>query len=152
MPRGEPRSREPWEEPLHCDSSEHGAPGEGEKRGKMRFRNTEERFLEPNSLKSSVWLAAGKHFYIWVSLEALQISVVCSSRVYNFVQFASDSSVSWMPRSRQDGETLAFIPQRLAEHLLCVGRAALGAGEGEPRAARTPPGPSRDCLLLGSRQ
>lgn len=87
MPRGEPRSRAPWEESPHCDSGEHGAPGEGEKRGKTRFRNTEERFLEPNSLKkkkkSSVWLATGKHFYIWVSLEALQISVVCSSRVIN---------------------------------------------------------------------
>ena len=29
--------------------------------------------------KSSVWLAAENRFYIWVLLEALQISVVCSS-------------------------------------------------------------------------
>lgn len=28
---------------------------------------------------SPVWLAAENHFYIWVLLEALQISVVCSS-------------------------------------------------------------------------
>lgn len=57
-----------------------------------------------------------------------------------------------MPRSRQDGETLTFIPQGLTEHLLCAGRGGLGVGEGEPQAARTPPGPSRDSLLRGSRQ
>lgn len=51
MLRGEPRSREPREESPRCDSGEHGAPGEGEKQGKMQFRNTEERFPEPNSLK-----------------------------------------------------------------------------------------------------
>lgn len=58
-------------------------PKKGRSEERRGLGTLEERFLEPNSLKkkkkSSVWLAAEKHFYIWVLLEALQISVVCSS-------------------------------------------------------------------------
>lgn len=83
------------------DGSEHGEQGEGEKRGKMRFRNIEERFLEPNSLKKKKNPRSGWQprsiFIFGFSSRLYKLAWSVPGRVYNFVQFESDSLVSWMP-------------------------------------------------------
>lgn len=67
--------------PVPDDRSEHA---ERAKRGEAREEESGwEHRGEISGAKlvkkrSSVWLATENHFYIWVLLEALQISVVCS--------------------------------------------------------------------------
>ena len=98
--------------------------GEGEKRGKRRVGNTEERCLEPNSLKKkknprSGWQPRTVFIFGFCSrLYKLAWSVPVG--VYSLVQLESDSLVSWRLSPQWDPEALSLVAQRFAEYLLCV--------------------------------
>ena len=93
------------------------------------FRNIEERFLEPNSLKKKKKKKTPRFgrqprniFIFGFSSRLYKLAWSVPVRVCNFVRFESDSPAPWMPCSWQDREALAFIPQMLGERLLCAGR------------------------------
>lgn len=88
---------------------------EGEKRGKRRVGNAEERFLEPNSLKKkkksprSGWQPRTTFISGFCSrLYKLACSVPV--RVYSLVHFESDSLVSWRLNPGRDPEASSLIP------------------------------------------
>lgn len=71
MPQGEKGAESPGRTHRAGDGSEYGEPGEGERRGKTRFRNIEERFLEPNSLKKKkkiLGLVGSRETFLYLGL------------------------------------------------------------------------------------
>lgn len=87
--------------------------GEGEKRGKRsRVGNTEERFLEPNSLKKdprSGWQPRTIFIFGFCS-RLYKLAWPVPVRVYSLVQVESASLVSWRLHPWLDPETPSLIP------------------------------------------